>query len=387
MSASTDLRRLSRLALLRIVGSGPRPAWPRNPRSILIVRPDHLGDLVLATAALPALRQAFPQARLTAWVGPWGQDVWRGNGCIDAIEVCPFPGFTRVPKPNPWQPYLLAESWARRLAGRYDLALNLRPDFWWGAMAASRAGIAVAGYDLPECRPFLALRLPHVPLMHETDRNLRLVAAVACRAGAEHAGGQRQGNGPRPAGEDCRLFPEAELPSGLPAQAIAIHPGAGAAVKLWRESAWAETADALGEEAPIVFTAGSDDEEAQVDRIRRLMRRSATLAGRLPLADLAGFYRRCRLVIAPDCGPLHLARAMETATVGLFGPTDPVQFGPRDQASPKHAVVRLGWPCIPCRRLDYTGDELALHPCVSLLEPREVIGAARRVLDYQKSRA
>ncbi|HEY8691821.1 MAG TPA: glycosyltransferase family 9 protein [Chloroflexota bacterium] len=347
----------------------PHPL-PEQPARILVIRPDHLGDLILAAPALPALRALYPDAKLTAWLGPWGEPVWQHHPSLDAIESCPFPGFTRGAKPNPLAPYALAWEQARALRGRFDLAINLRFDFWWGAMAACWAGIPVAGYDVPECRPFLAKAVGYQPGLHETDQNLRLVEAVAGR----------------PAGplELPRLWPEAELPPELPTGAIAIHTGAGAEVKRWEEARWAAVADELAAEAPIALTAGSDAELAMAERIRSRMSRPALVVSGLSLAQLAAFYRRCRLVLGPDNGPLHVARSVGTPTVTLFGPSDPQLFGPRKAG--RNEVLRLPWRCVPCGRLDYNPGELAYHLCVKLIEPEQVLAAARRVLAAEVSR-
>jgi len=361
------IKQALRLQVLRIAGKVKRPAaLPREPRSILIIRPDHLGDLVLAAPALPAIKAAHPQAKLSAWLGPWGEPVWRQHPSLDAIEVCPFPGFTRAAKPNPLAPYRLAVEQARVLRGRFDLAINLRFDFWWGAMAASWAGIPVAGYDIAECQPFLAQAIPYHLGFHETDQNLRLVAAIS---------GQ-----PVSRPDSTPLFLDGRLPAGLPEGAIAIHPGAGAEVKLWDEEKWARLADALANDGPIVINAGSAEEVAMAERIRGLMRQPAGLAQGLSLPELAAFYRHCRLVVGADNGPVHIARSVGTPTVALFGPTNPGQFGPHPQDSVPHQVVRLPWRCIPCGRLDYNPIELTYHLCVRLIEPEMVLVAARRVL-------
>src|SRR6185437_12053400 len=100
-------RRGLRQKLLQAAGAlrRPRPV-PEGPRRILIIRPDHLGDLILAAASVAALRTVLPGARLIAWLGPWGEPVWRQHSALDGIEVCPFPGFTRAAKPNSLAPYL-----------------------------------------------------------------------------------------------------------------------------------------------------------------------------------------------------------------------------------------------------------------------------------------
>src|SRR4051812_45296483 len=64
-------------------------------RRVLVIRPDHLGDLLLATPALGLLRAALPDAEITALVGPWARPVLDGRGEVDVVRECAFPGFTR----------------------------------------------------------------------------------------------------------------------------------------------------------------------------------------------------------------------------------------------------------------------------------------------------
>src|SRR5438128_117522 len=76
-----------------------------QPRRVLVIRPDHLGDAILAAPAVAALRAAWPEAKLTGWVGPAGKQVWRHVPALDALEMCDFPGFGRRSKPSPLAPY------------------------------------------------------------------------------------------------------------------------------------------------------------------------------------------------------------------------------------------------------------------------------------------
>ena len=89
-----------------------------GPRSILLIRPDHLGDMLFLTPALHALRQALPAARITLLGGPWGVEAVRHNPDLDAIETCVFPGFERQPKENGLAPDRLLAATACEIGRR-----------------------------------------------------------------------------------------------------------------------------------------------------------------------------------------------------------------------------------------------------------------------------
>ncbi|MCB9129382.1 MAG: hypothetical protein H6647_00450 [Anaerolineales bacterium] len=187
-SAGGTRREQTRLALLRLAGRRYRAAAPlpdTPPQRILLIRPDHLGDLLFATPALRLVRERFPDAHIAALVGPWGVPVLSDNPDIDELLTCAFPGFTRRRKGNPIAPYMLLRSEARRLAGgRFDLACILRFDHWWGAWLAAEAGIPWRiGYDMPSTRPFLTSATPYISGRHEVVQNLGLVGDGAWGVG------------------------------------------------------------------------------------------------------------------------------------------------------------------------------------------------------------
>ncbi|MDQ1300748.1 MAG: heptosyltransferase, partial [Chloroflexota bacterium] len=93
--------RLIRLMMLRVAGRPHRRARPPHagpPRTALLIRPDHLGDMLFATPAFRMLREALPQTRLTLLAGPWSQAVTARNPDLDEVLTCRFPGFERQPK-------------------------------------------------------------------------------------------------------------------------------------------------------------------------------------------------------------------------------------------------------------------------------------------------
>ena len=157
-SRAKTRRQQIRLSLLRLIPSlarvSSRQSHP-SPRSIVVIRPDHLGDLLFTTPAIRLLREAYPKAHITCLVGPWSKAVIESNPHIDEIALCPFPGFTRQKKRSVFEPYVTLLRYARRLRQQeFDLAIVLRFDHWWGALLAYLAGIPHrAGYDIAEVRP------------------------------------------------------------------------------------------------------------------------------------------------------------------------------------------------------------------------------------------
>jgi lipopolysaccharide heptosyltransferase II len=389
-------RRQVRLALLRLFGALSAPlrravpsGLPANPR-LLLIRPDHVGDLLFATPAIRALRQALPAAHLVCLVGPWGEPTLRDNPHLNEVVVCEFPGFTRQPKRGWLAPYRTLWQWARQLRpARFDLALVLRFDHWWGALLAYLAGIPIrVGYDIAECKPFLTDALPYSSLRHEVLQNLMLAQRTLSRL--EHGAGTSTAADPQstplefPVQERDRQWVDRYLAEhGVPLDRdlVAIHPGAGAAVKLWRSQAWSRLADALCERWPVrvVITGSRGELDLAWSVYAHMSEEAIFAAGATTLGQLAALFQRCRLVLGPDCGPLHLAVAVGTPTVHLYGPVDARKFGPWGDAA-RHVVVTSGRECIPCDRLDYGPAELPDHPCVREITVEAVLAVANRLL-------
>jgi lipopolysaccharide heptosyltransferase II len=346
---------------------------------ILVIRPDHLGDLLFATPALTRLRQLHPEAYIAVLVGPWGQAVLTGNPDVDAILTCPFPGFARQPKSSAWEPYRILMEYATHLRPlNFDQAIVLRFDHWWGAWLAAWAGIPIrSGYALPEVQPFLTQASPYHPGRHEVVQNLTLVdpnlTAITPQAWPLRF---------FPTVADERWADELRRSIGDPgSRLIAIHPGSGAPVKGWRIQAWARVADALaGHHSVRILLTGSPDERELAQSVVKAMRRpAALLAGETTFGQLAALLRRCALALGPDSGPLHLAVAMGTPTVHLYGPVDVRLFGPWGDPQ-RHRVLVSDWACIPCNRLDYPEAVRFEHGCVRDIAEEAVLAIALELL-------
>ncbi len=350
----------------------------RKPRveRILLIRPDHLGDVLLTTPAIRALRSTRPEAELHALIGGWSADVVGAYPEIDLVLTLDFPGFTRVAKKSVQSPYQLALATANRLRRiGYSSAVILRPDHWWGALVAKLAGIPIrVGYDLPQVRGYLTESIPH-EYQHAVQQNARLVArwtGLLSDADLEYR---------FPVKAEDIAYVEGYLDEwGITPgeRLICIHAGSGTAVKQWPSDRWSIIADTLADQldARIVLT-GADHEVATAMHIAEAMsHQPIIMAGDTRIGQLAALFQRSILALGPDSGPLHLAAAVGTPTVTLFGPADPVEFRPWGP-SERHAVLTSEIGCRPCRILDWSADNPDYHPCVREITVAQVLETAR----------
>jgi lipopolysaccharide heptosyltransferase II len=373
-------------------------AQPRVPR-ILVLRPDHLGDLILTTPALTALRAHLPEAQITCFVGPWSRAVVERHPGVDQVMTCAFPGFRRAPQGALAPYWLLLRLAAQLRRERYDLAINLRPDFWWGAALLYLSAIPQRiGYALPPGAAFLSEALPLPAGEHSTRSSLRLVsAALQCLGQSpltEPLTPERYPLVCPATAQEEQQAAEYLAAAGLSDDSAfaVIHPGSGAAVKLWRSAAWATCAEVLMHEHGLrIVLTGTPQERSlleeialQIQRSNRLMA-APLLLSELSVGELASVLRRARLVLGVDSGPLHLAVAQGTPTIALYGPADPCIFGPWGWES-RHLVVAATQRCpacprIPCGRLDIAPEALEVHPCVRLIPETAVIEAITRLAE------
>lgn len=354
----------------------------RGGERLLIVRPDHLGDVLLSTPAIQALKRSYPELSIHVLCGEWAAAVLANYDEIDRVLTLPFPGFQRA-STSALGPWRLAVQTARRLRRiGYASAIVMRPDHWWGALVTHLAGIPQrVGYDFENVAPFLT-EVVERRHGHAVEQNLRLVSSLT---GSQGAADVRLEFPLQAADREKaeQLIDRWRIHADKPI--VCIHPGSGAASKVWRAGNWAQVGDAIAAEyaATIVFT-GTASEAALVNEIAAGMTSDAIdIAGQTSVGQLAALYAQSRAVLGPDSGALHLAAAVGTPTVALFGPADPQEFAP--WGDPRlHEVVTAEIGCRPCRILDWGNDSSEYHPCVRDISVRQVIEAARRVLSAEQ---
>ena len=297
--------------------------------SLAIRLPNWLGDTVMAEPALRGLRRAYPEARVLL-AGPWAT-VLAGQGLADTL----------VTYPRPWAGRLAAADVVRRFAPDTAVLLpnsleSALAAWYWGARR--RVGFDAGGRGIALTD---VLALP-TPRRHQIDEYVML--AERCAARVEDAVPTLA---PPPAGaaeraEARALLEAAGVRHGCPA--IGVHLGAAfGPAKTWpleRVVEFCRLLDAVGAHAVLLGT----EHEAPAAAIIAAQAPAAMLAGRDRPALLPSLLAELDALVAGDTGVAHLAAALGTPVVALFGPTDPALSAPRGRAlALTHPV-----PCAPC---------------------------------------
>ncbi len=298
-----------------------------QPFEMVVRAPDSLSDSCHALPAVRSLRRGRPDARVTVLTRESLADFWRMDPEVD--EVVAVPDNAGVP----------AAAEALKRTGRlYDAGI-LFSDTKDAARELVKAGIPrVTGYEGEGRKRLLDQviqgRRKPAPVAHRTRDFLR----IALRVGADV--------------EDATLLdplPSSETPAPAEGLVIALCPGGdGGEAARWPAERWAEAANLVTDAGvPVTWVIlGSPAEAALGAQIAGLLKGGVKdLTGKTTLTELAHELRQCTAVVAHDSGPLHLAALLGVATVGIFGPTEPVQTAPQN---PRHITVRRHVECGPC---------------------------------------
>ncbi len=379
-----------RRALLRLLAytrpliapAAPVPA----PRRILLIKPDHLGDLLLATPAITRLRQHVPHAHLSLLVGAWAAPIVAHNQHLNALQTLPFPGFVRqAQRPHLLQPYaLLLHTAALLRSQHYDAALLLRDDHWWGAALALLAGIPQrVGMAVPDVAALLTLAVPYHPRQHVAAQALAVVDTLVQGVPVAPVAGWQPDLPPlyyTPPAPDQAWARHYVQQHAAEQDLIVIHPGTGGASKHWLASHWAAVARALSQldGVRLLLTGGAGEVALVQELAAQVQPAPLVLAGKTSIGQLAALLAHATLVLGVDSGPLHLAVSQGVPSLHLFGPSDPQRFGPWGDPL-RHVVLHADLPCRPCGVFAACPRGLAVPECMAVMSVAQVLAQVRQM--------
>ncbi len=341
----------------------------------LIIKPSSLGDIVQALPVLTALRESHPEARVAWLVNESLAGILEGHPRLDEVIAFPRRRFGRIGRSLGATADFLAfiEDLRQR---KFTAVLDLQGLFRSGFIASATGAPSRVGFGAArELAPLFYTDKVDVPTrdMHAVDRYMLLARHVGLAApkATDHL----------PVTDESRAaarrrLAEAGLEANRPLVAVSAH--ARWPTKQWPAERFAEVIDRLhaetGARAVLVGSAAAAAGAASIAEASRA--RPIDLAGRTSLRELPAVIAEARAMLTNDSGPMHVAAAVGTPVVAVFGPTNPARTGPY---GPGHCAVAGRAPCSPCYRRDclYAGGPRALE-CLASVTADEV---ARHVLE------
>jgi ADP-heptose:LPS heptosyltransferase len=364
---------------------------PRGPERILVVKLDHVGDVVLATPAIRALRDSHPDAAIDVLASPGSGFLLSGHPAVNRVLAYDSPRFRRrtagsAPDRAKGPPAASAETLPLEeiARGRYTIVVELRGDeatlllpFRTGARRRVDRG-TVRLWDWVARRAG-GDRLP----LHEVETNLAIVRPLLCGDAAERV----RDATPERAPLEVHLAADAEgsLARKLASAGVSIrepvvcvHAGASWRPRAWDPPRFAAVADWVEAHyhAQVVFVGSGDERDIEAAvRANTKGGRIFWLSGAISWEELHALLARSLLFLGNDSGPAHLAAAVGIPSVVLFGPQDPRRFGPW---SARTIVLHHPVRCWPCAQTRCVRPEA---PCVNDIQVGEVTAAIARLLD------
>jgi heptosyltransferase-2 len=310
-------------------------------KRILIVRTDRIGDVLLSTPVIKAVREKYPHAFIAMVVSPYAKDIVEGNPYLDEVII-----YDKEGKHKSWPRSI---KFARNLEKkRFDLAIVLHPTNR-AHLLSFLAGIPKrVGYDR-KLGFLLTDRIPHTKERgekHELEYNLDLLRYLKIDV------------------KDKNLFMPIKKESeewvddlfkqeGIKAQdkLLAINPAASCPSKVWHHERFAEVADELAQKYgfKILVVSGSKDLLIAQNVIKNMRSSVVSLAGKTSVSQLASLLKRCSLFISNDSGPVHIASGVGTPVISIFGRKQrglsPKRWGP---VGLRDKVLHKDVGCIEC---------------------------------------
>ena len=318
--------------------------------NILIVKLSAIGDVIHTLPALNAVRNYYPNANITWLVEEDAASLVQGHKALDRVIIS---------KRKRWLKALRSLSLLntfKEVYGfikvlrdtRYDMILDFQALLKSGILIAIARGRRKIGFGkglehMEHSYIFLNERIPAVDMeIHALSRGMMLLNAIGIPTN-EVEYKLPVSNGDR---EKVDELMKKHGINGVKSL-IAINPVAKWETKLWPKERFARLADTIIDEydVKIIFTGGLEDRPIIQDIMSDMKGRALNLAGHTTLKMLAALYEKTVLVISTDTGPMHLAAAVGTPVVALFGPTAPWRTGPYGIG---HQVITAGMGCSPC---------------------------------------
>lgn len=329
---------------------------PAEPDRILVVRLDHLGDILLTTGMPKALKEAYPSARVDLLVPSWGAPLFENNPFVDDVLTYDAPWFagSRFKRGSKRSWGALAGELRRR---RYAIGLSLRGDAREHLLLRLGKVRYTIGYGITGGGFLLSRVAPYLPGRHELDRRADLLRELGVRSADL---------GPKLYFRDDedpeQLLSRLGVPAGRPR--IGLQIGAGATSKTWSDDKVAEFVRLVGSRHPGAVLVLLGTRSPRLPDTPGL--RVADLTGRTGIRELCVSMRGLDAVVGYDSGPTHLASVLDVPTLFLYSGVN--RFEEWKPLAESARVLRRPVDCSPC---ELTACPIPGHPCLEGIQPSQ----------------
>lgn len=333
-------------------------------KNILVIKLRYIGDVLLTTPTLQAIKAAFPTAQLTMLVSRGTEDVLTDNPHLDHIMV--------LEKGSLAAQWRFAADLRRR---RFDVVIDLTDGDRSAFLSwISGATVRIGFNDERRLRGWCYTKVVQADVAggHRIERDL---AAVKSLGIAPTDKTPKLWLTPAEDGAADKLLSQLGVRPDQPI--VVLQPGARYWFKAWPSDRFAELADRLAQKYRCqILIGGSRQEEDLARRVCHLSKcQPISLAGQTTLKQFAAVVKRASLFIGNDSGVMHIAAAVGTPVVALFGPSNPAEWGPQGRLV--YSIYK-GMDCRSCFRSTCRRGE---DSCMKQISVDEVFNAAQRILD------
>ncbi len=340
----------------------------KNARKILIIRLDHIGDIIFATSTFRAIKEAYPDAKLHVLINRQNKDIVKHNPYVEQIMTYDAPWFRRKGK----RFIKLAEF--LRLADvlkneKYDIGIDLRGDLRHIILMSLAKIRYKIGYGTTGAGFLLDKEVEYRPYAHETEHNADLLESM----GVKYTHRKSEFFIPQ---ESAKFAQDFYASAGIKGDdfVVCIHPGSGYSSKRWLSKKWAQLTDKLsyGLKAKVIVI-GVRDDKTLIGQIKSMVKTNIIDAsGKTSIEQLAAIIKKANVFIGTDSGPSHIASAVDTSAVILYSGTNfPSQWAPQNK---NITIIKKDIPCVGCER-----QKCPNNICMDLITVDEVMEAAKHV--------
>jgi predicted lipopolysaccharide heptosyltransferase III len=332
-------------------------------RNLLLIKLRYIGDVLLATPTLRAIKAAWSDVRVTMMVNRGTEDVLSGNPDVDEILVLDKGSLAA-------QGRLIADLRRRRFDTVIDFTDGDRSAFLsWVSGAPVRIGFNDEHRWRGKWYTHVVQSVPGV--RHRIDRDLEALKPISIQAGSKNP--QLWLTSEEANSADQLLD---QLGVQRSQSIVVLQPGARYWFKAWPPERFAELADRLISQHSCQVLIGGSHQDIEIGQQIRQMAKSSPIimAGRTTIKQFAAIVKKSALFVGSDSGAMHIASAVGTPVVALFGPSSPAEWGPRGGAT---EVIYKGLDCRVCFHPTCQRGE---QNCMKLIAVDEVEAASKRLI-------